>query len=74
MDAPTFEPQPPHRIAALVNSRISSDDATPGVSGSVVSITGKSTKRLMNRRSIQSFHRHTHEPSNDNLPRDATAY
>ena len=83
--APTFEPQPPQRIATVESSRITSGGARPGAGAGAgdlasdppvalpSSISGRSEKRRMNRRSIRSFQRQTHAPSSDQWPRDATA-
>ena len=73
--APTLEPQPPHRIAAVEIAVNSSGEARPTsrVGADPGVMAGRSRYRAMNRRSIQSFHRQTRSPSHDHQPRDPTA-
>jgi len=72
---PTFAPQPPQRMASVDSSRIAAPSASPAASAgaSPPAMAGSSLNFAMNRRSIQSFQRHSHAPSADQLPREATA-
>ena len=73
--APTFEPHPPQRIAAVEIAFRSSGPASPDATAGPASarISGRSAYLAMNRRSIQSFQRHTRAPSTDHGPRPPTA-
>ena len=73
--APTFDPQPPQRIAAAAIARRSSGAASPAATAGAAGarIAGRSAYRAMNRRSIQSLQRHARAPSNERVPRPPTA-
>ena len=77
--APTLAPQPPQRMAiaeiACCDSSGVSGNCGPlaGFGACCGSIGGKSLKRRMKRRSIQSFQRQTQSPAKPMAPREATA-
>ena len=73
--APTFEPHPPQRIAAVEIARRSSGPASPAATAgpAAAGISGRSAYCAMNRRSMRSFQRHAKPPSNDQGPRPPTA-
>ena len=66
---PTFAPQPPQRIWR------SATCGRPGAGAGAGSgaISGRSVYFRIQRRSIQSFARHTQRPATANRPREATA-
>ena len=61
--APTLAPQPPQRMAMAEISLSASRSANGGSAAGATFISGRSLYLRMKRRSIQSFQRHTHEPS-----------
>ena len=76
--APTFAPQPPQRIATAESAcaASSASSRTPAGARAIAAggaIAGKSLKRAMKRRSIQSFQRQTQAPLKPIAPREATA-